>query len=1111
MTFTSSRTPRFLAVLSTLRANLKPLPTWRKMSKSAMKHFVSNCTGGIPLLVTILEKTQDQHIRHFVILIMEKMLLHKTRGTEHAQAFVLHNATDHLLKLIVKCQLSWGDDFICSLYKVTVKIGDEDKKFAVKARFLGVLPVIVSHIKAYSRKLKVLNTIMKLLKKIMASSVNATKLSKDGLPRELIHFLEEPKKVTIIPVLNAISEATRTRHSARQFVKEDVVSRILLIIFGTDVTSCSKVNASICKICLRILVHLTQIKLGREKLLSSGTIPSLLSWCKTLVNLTGNHYISLVSLVSTVVQRCLPARPLPVRKLNNPVTFTFSECFYMNESDSSDGKNDDTVSLGSSNLSSVDSGTDSDEELRPFDVVESQYGESYEQFSSFFEEINEFHPLKPHFTSGDDVQNNCFKTVFYEKFVPSTVIEFNDTKLNPIIPKNIPRHSFVQVSRKETQRKMRKPASDSSLHMKEKSPKTLSLIPVSSCGPTNCSKIPKKTDFSSPSCDTNVIPSSNITCDSSYHLTDLERFTLIENAKEEIKNKKLLDKVCYSDVYQKQSLLTTSVSPHVKLAYPDYVNCSPDSELDYPFFKPDPFLIREKIYQHAEEMAQNDFLFTDIYNLDNLLCENVPSSNPLHNKDCKRIHCDQQSEYLQFESRFESGNLRKVFWKGGGVYDLILNPDINSKTHIQWFYFEVSGMKANYPYTFNIINMEKSTSQFNEGMCPVMFSVRNHMEKKQGWTRVGSNICYYRNHYTQSPSTNSILRSKPFYTLTFTINFQHANDVCYIAYHYPYTFTTLLTHIYCWTNSYDSTVYLKKDELCKTLSGNSVPLLTITSKPVDSKRPYIFLSARVHSGESNSSWVMKGVLDFLLSKKGEKLREMYIFKIVPMLNPDGVINGCHRCSLSGQDLNRQWITPNCRLHPTIYYTKSLLHYLASKNKRPLVFCDFHGHSRRSNAFFFGCNPEQSWWPTDETKPFSECFKILPVLMHEMAPTFCLNYCNFAIERNRESTGRVTVWRQFGVQLSYTLECSYGGCNQGKYAGYHIGISHLEDTGAKLCLCFEKLEIDEETNLVLSSIPIDLNLLLSPDIKTFRPKQYTTSSSTESYDDIEASDENDLPP
>lgn len=58
-------------------------------------------------------------------------------------------------------------------------------------------------------------------------------------------------------------------------------------------------------------------------------------------------------------------------------------------------------------------------------------------------------------------------------------------------------------------------------------------------------------------------------------------------------------------------------------------------------------------------------------------------------------------------------------------------------------------------------------------------------------------------------------------------------------------------------------------------------------------RPCVVLTARVHPGESNASWVLKGTLEFLCSSDpvAESLREAYIFKVIPMLNPDGVING----------------------------------------------------------------------------------------------------------------------------------------------------------------------------------------------------------------------------
>ena len=57
-----------------------------------------------------------------------------------------------------------------------------------------------------------------------------------------------------------------------------------------------------------------------------------------------------------------------------------------------------------------------------------------------------------------------------------------------------------------------------------------------------------------------------------------------------------------------------------------------------------------------------------------------------------------------------------------------------------------------------------------------------------------------------------------------------------------------------------------------------------------------------------ASYVMQGVIDFLISdhEKAKYLRNLVVFKIIPMLNPDGVIHGHYRTSLSGADLNRRW-------------------------------------------------------------------------------------------------------------------------------------------------------------------------------------------------------------
>ena len=49
-----------------------------------------------------------------------------------------------------------------------------------------------------------------------------------------------------------------------------------------------------------------------------------------------------------------------------------------------------------------------------------------------------------------------------------------------------------------------------------------------------------------------------------------------------------------------------------------------------------------------------------------------------------------------------------------------------------------------------------------------------------------------------------------------------------------------------------------------------------------------------------------------------------MFKLIPMLNPDGVIVGNSRTSLAGVDLNRTYKKPRRDIFPTVFHTKALL-------------------------------------------------------------------------------------------------------------------------------------------------------------------------------------------
>ena len=85
--------------------------------------------------------------------------------------------------------------------------------------------------------------------------------------------------------------------------------------------------------------------------------------------------------------------------------------------------------------------------------------------------------------------------------------------------------------------------------------------------------------------------------------------------------------------------------------------------------------------------------------------------------------------------------------------------------------------------------------------------------------------------------------------------------------------------------------------------------------------------ARVHPGETPSSFVCEGMMNYLLSDSPEanSLRDSFVFKFIPMLNPDGVINGSYRCSLSGYDLNRIWHRADRISHPEIYGARKTIY------------------------------------------------------------------------------------------------------------------------------------------------------------------------------------------
>lgn len=417
---------------------------------------------------------------------------------------------------------------------------------------------------------------------------------------------------------------------------------------------------------------------------------------------------------------------------------------------------------------------------------------------------------------------------------------------------------------------------------------------------------------------------------------------------------------------------------------------------------------------------------------------------------------------LIFDSRFENGNLRKAAKVNNIEYNLWLENDLNTKGHTQWYYFKVlykdiavRADKKTHTIKFNVLNLAKTTSLYQVGMKPCIWSKRRFEEEGLGWFRGGEEVTYTQNTIlretdftadhqkmqTDENNNNAFLYNyngagegvDTYFTLSFKYAFvPNQDDEVWFAHAIPSTYSQLQEDLLKLRQSPENEPFLRMNMLCQSLAKTPVPLLTITENvdtyldyyeelrlqthlsgivkksfrqkynntkklakqsqqtrgqvkalldraieeelrqffeynedhfiqaspffegfgqrlinyvKIHSQKKAVIITSRVHPGEPQASHMVNGLIAYLLSPKAAELRRHFVFRIVPMLNPDGVIYGNYRCSLLGCDLNRRWDKPNKYLHPPIYYAKNIVRHLHQERK-VLLFCDLHGHSRK---------------------------------------------------------------------------------------------------------------------------------------------------------------------
>ena len=64
--------------------------------------------------------------------------------------------------------------------------------------------------------------------------------------------------------------------------------------------------------------------------------------------------------------------------------------------------------------------------------------------------------------------------------------------------------------------------------------------------------------------------------------------------------------------------------------------------------------------------------------------------------------------------------------------------------------------------------------------------------------------------------------------------------------------------------------------------------------------------------------------------------------------------------------------------------------------------------------------------------------------------FSFDDCNFAVQKSKEATARIVMWREFNLINSFTLESSFMGPNKGTNAGLHFNATMLQQMGRNFC-------------------------------------------------------------
>ena len=276
---------------------------------------------------------------------------------------------------------------------------------------------------------------------------------------------------------------------------------------------------------------------------------------------------------------------------------------------------------------------------------------------------------------------------------------------------------------------------------------------------------------------------------------------------------------------------------------------------------------------------------------------------------------------------FEGGSLGRIMRLGESTFVCAVEGQADQdgrNRQASWYSFRLSGMKGR-----NVtITLTDLVGEYNY---------------KPGAVAITDDTLP---HYS-----TDLVRWKPIEDVSFdeekkelTFRFKPTSNRLWIAHAEPYTTARFARFLGKRAGRPD----LRIQRVGTTVEERDILLLTITNPKIsDQVKKCVWLMIRQHAWESGSSFAGEGAIQWMLSDDPEAIamRDEVVFKVFPMMDPDGCAGGGVRFNRKGYDLNRNWDVTDRERMPEIAAAQRALNKWLQSNRKVDIFVTVHNEER----------------------------------------------------------------------------------------------------------------------------------------------------------------------